>query len=305
MVTDWRSTLDEAKSGDFGIIGDPVAHSLSPVFQTPALGRWWTLAGRRSADAPVYRLFHVAPIDLPEAVSELHRKLAGWNVTVPHKTAVVELMDRVDSFAHETGAVNTVKVEQGALVGYNTDGLGFARALDEDMDVRPQTAVVLGAGGTGQVIVHQLLALEVERIYWWNRTPDRLAPLLAALPDERKAVRPVTDPRALKAACAEAGLIVNATSVGLKAGDGPPAPGLEFRRGAAAFDVIYHRETAFLKQARRSGAIVCGGLPMLLYQGAAAFEIWTGEKAPVGLMKQALIKAVHEKGIEPVWPSDI
>ena len=161
---------------------------------------------------------------------------------------------------------------------------------------------MLGSGGTGQVIVHQLLALDVGEIYWWNRTDERIRPLVERIRDGNRKIRIVGDSKGLAEACHSADIVVNATSVGLNSADGIPVNGLKFRPGQAAFDVVYHRETSFLREAKAAGAHACGGLPMLLYQGAAAFEIWTGSAAPVEMMKSALLKAVKEKGIEPVWP---
>jgi shikimate dehydrogenase len=305
-MTDWRATMESSRPGDFGIIGDPVDHSLSPAMQGPALDRWWRLSGQPAATAPAYRMFHVPPAEVPDALEEIRRrKLMGVNVTVPHKTAVVPRLDRLDSFAKGVGAVNTIKLEVDELAGFNTDGVGFARTLSQDMKLKPKVALVLGAGGTAQVIVHQLLALDVEKIYWWNRTVERLRPLLKSLVRKGSDVETVADAGSVREACAASDLVVNATTVGLKEGDGLPADDLEFRAGLSAFDVIYNHETAFLSQARAAGALVCGGLPMLLHQGAAAFEIWTGETAPVDLMKDSLMKAVQEKGIKPVWPSAI
>ena len=298
------SAFNDARPGDYGIIGDPVAHSLSPAFQNAALSHWWRAQGRDAKDAPVYRLFPVTPADVPAALTAARqRKLAGLNVTVPHKTAVVPHLDGLHTFAKTVGAVNTVKNESGKFIGYNTDGLGFERAVTEDMGVTPDVALVLGAGGTGQVIVHQLLAMDIHRVYWWNRTPSKIAELLEKMPDTDR-VRPVDDEE-IEEICRESDLFVNATSVGLAEGDGLPAPGLVFSDQQAAFDVVYHRRTAFLEAAEAAGALVCGGLPMLLHQGAAAFEIWTGANAPVDVMRRALDAALKEKGINPVWPSVI
>lgn len=301
-MADWREALAASKPGDYGIIGDPIARSLSLRLQQPALDGWWESKSGDPEKTPRYILFHVHAADLGAFMREVKgRKLAGFNVTVPHKTAVLPHLDRLDSFAKVVGAVNTVKLEGSGLAGYNTDGPGFSTTMKSDLKLSPTSALVLGAGGTGQVIVQMLLALEVPKIYWWNRTLDRVRPLVERLADAER-VALVGDAKALAARCGEADLVVNATSAGLNAGDGLPAPGLVFRKGQAAFDVVYHRDTDFLKEARKAGARVCGGLPMLLHQGAEAFRIWTGVPAPVELMKAALLKAVKEKGIEPVWP---
>lgn len=301
-MADWREALAAAKPGDFGIIGDPILHSMSLRLQQPALDLWWREKGGHHEKTPRYILFHVHAADLRAFVHESKfRRLAGFNVTVPHKTAVMPHLDRLNDFARVVGAVNTVKLENGGFNGYNTDGPGFARTLSNDLNLSPESALVLGAGGTGQVIVHQLLALDVGRIYWWNRTADRIRPLVDRFENAAR-VTIAGDLKGVAESCGRADLVVNATSVGLNPNDGMPAPGLRFRGGQTAFDVVYHRETSFLKEARMAGARVCGGLPMLLHQGADAFKIWTGANAPVELMKSALLKAVKEKGIDPVWP---
>lgn len=300
-MADWREALAAAKPGDYGVIGDPILHSLSLRLQQPALDQWWREKGGHHEKTPRYILFHVHAADLRAFVQEAKfRRLAGFNVTVPHKTSVMSHLDRLDSFARTVGAVNTVKLEGHGYAGYNTDGYGFARALRE-MSLAPQTALVLGAGGTGQVIVHQLLALDVKKIYWWNRSAGRLSSAPREI-TQHPAVHLMEAAVSLAAAGGDVELVVNATSVGLKADEGLPIPGMNFQNVKAAFDVVYHRNTVFLQEAKAAGAKVCGGLPMLLYQGAEAFRIWTGTEAPVELMKTALLKAVKEKGIEPVWP---
>ncbi len=296
--------FNDARPGDFGIIGDPVAHSLSPAMQNAAITHWWRTQGRDPAAVPEYRLFPVSAAEVQQAISLVReRKLAGINVTVPHKIAVVPFLDDLHRFASRVGAVNTILNENGRLTGYNTDGLGFERAVTEDMAITPDAALVLGAGATAQVIVNQLIAMDVEQIFWWNRTGDKVTDLIEKMPKGLN-LRGVSADE-IGDICRECDLMVNATSVGLHDTDGLPAPGLVFSGEQAAFDVVYHRSTAFLAAAEKAGAFVSGGLPMLLHQGAAAFEIWTGENAPVDLMRKALDAALIQKGIKPIWPSDI
>ena len=296
-----HAALRSAKPGDFGIIGDPVDHSLSPAMQNAALAAWWRDRSK-NGPAPIYHRFPVTAGELPEALPLLKQAgLSGLNVTVPHKIAVARLV-RPRDFAAEVGAVNTIVFGAGGMEGFNTDGPGFERAVREDLGWQPEgaAALVLGAGGTGKVFVHRLAAMKVARVYWWNRNPARVEEERASLPASVVAASTEDLPRV----SVEASLIVNATSVGLREADPLPADGLRFRKGQAAFDAIYHRETAFLRAAGQAGARRVGGLSMLLYQGALAFEIWTGARAPVEIMRAALTKTLEEKGQRALWQFD-
>lgn len=300
-MNDWRSVLSEASPGDYGILGDPVEHSLSPAMQNAAFSRRLGNGGRST---PRYHRFHVAASDIAEFFSVIKAKpLAGMNVTVPYKRTVIPYLDKVDDLAAQLESVNTIRAVTGQLHGYSTDRDGFITSLKR-LRWNGKSALVLGGGGTASTIVSALNAMELSLVLWWNRTPSKVLRSL-----EREAHgRPVFQARLSTDLAQEAksvDMIVNATSVGLKDGDGLPADGLSFKPGQMAFDVVYHRETDFLKRAREAGALTCGGLPMLLYQGVAAFKIWTGDEAPVNEMKDALLKAVTEKGIRPVWPSAI
>lgn len=276
--------FNSVKPGDFGIIGDPIEHSLSPKFQQPALDYWWESTGRPHSTVPTYHRFHIKANELLAAMGDLRAlELQGFNVTLPHKESMLELVNSLDESAARMGAVNTVLHQKGRWVGYNTDGYGFLAALKEmECDPRPARVLVLGLGGTGNVIIRTLLGIGVSELLYWNRSPEK------TITTEDKRLRRLTGFDELVKESPTVDLIVNCTSVGLKEGDGLPAPGLTFRSGQSVFDVIYNRETEFLRQARAAGACVSNGLSMLLYQGAKSFEIWTGTKAPLDLMKKSL-----------------
>jgi shikimate dehydrogenase len=282
------------KPGDVGIIGDPIDHSLSPVIQNAAFHTWSGVFKEDGRRAPEYHTFHVRETELKEALALMQRcKMRGLNVTIPHKVAAVGLMTRLDPLASKVGAINTILSTEEGLIGYNTDGDGFGQALHYDLEFEAEkkTALVLGAGGTARVIIHKLLDIGIERVFLWNRHAERAANLAKEFSGPLSLVSDAQ----VEAVSNGADLIVNTTSVGLKEGDGLPAPQLSFHIGQCVFDVIYNRETKLLSDARAAGARVVGGTKMLIYQGARAFEIWTAAPAPVEVMHVALEKALRYK----------
>jgi shikimate dehydrogenase len=162
-----------------------------------------------------------------------------------------------------------------------------------DFNPEGKTVLVLGAGGTGRVITFSLLDMLAQKVFLWNRSPGPLEAVLKDQDEDVERIVPLQTPLDLIHAMKEAALVVNATSVGLNLKDGLPAEGLKFTPYHVVFDVIYHRETALLQQARMAGAKTSGGLGMLVYQGARSFEIWTGSPAPLEIMKTVLSQTVQ------------
>jgi shikimate dehydrogenase len=241
------------KPGDAGIIGNPIEHSLSPKMQIPALKAWWTESGRPQDSAPTYHRFLVEVDELEKALElVLNRHLIGVNVTIPFKRAVVPRLNSVDSFAATVSSVNTIKREGGQLLGFNTDGDGFEMALKNDLGFSPsgKSVLVLGLGGTGIVLINQLLNMDIGKIFYWNRNLNKT--LGAEKSDSRLAL---LSEKEVAETSAQVDLIVNATSVGMKEKDGLPVPKMHFREGQFVYDVIYNRETALIKQAREVGLI--------------------------------------------------
>ena len=276
--------FNSVKPGDFGIIGDPVAHSLSPKMQQPALRWWWEQLGRPASSAPTYHRFQIPKAELARALNDLRpMELHGFNVTLPHKEGMLEMVNSLDESAARVGAVNTVLHQKGRWIGYNTDGYGFLAALKE-MQCNPKgrRVLVLGLGGTGTVVIRTLLGIGVSDLLYWNRSPEK------TLDTEDPRLRRLEGATEIARESPEVDLIVNCTSVGLREGEGLPAPGLNFRKDQSVFDVVYNRQTEFLRQARAAGADVADGMAMLLHQGAKSFEIWTGAKAPLDLMRKSL-----------------
>lgn len=263
-----------------GVIGDPVAHSLSPVMHNAAFAAL-------GLDA-TYELWPTPLPALPERIAYLRAGgVLGANVTVPHKQAVMPLIDRLTGVARLVGAVNTIVVEDSELLGDNTDVAGFTHAVVERRpDWSPDRAVVLGAGGAARAVLVALTRLGASTVLLTNRTLERAQSLATALPSVPIEVRPWDG---LHDTLAGADLLINATSLGWHAGELPIGPRLldDLALDALVADLTY-RETDLLRAAAAAGRDVLDGLPMLVYQGAASFECWTGRTAPVAVMREAV-----------------
>ena len=275
-----------------GIIGFPIGHSISPVFQQAALDHLGIKAS--------YQAWEVEPDSLAAFIGGLRSPdVLGINVTVPHKEAVIPLVDGVDDWATAAGAVNTVVNRNGVLMGHNTDGAGFLRALREAANFEPRgrRALVLGAGGAARGVVLALAREGAESITIANRTQDRAQQLCRVAADNGLQAQDISlDPGALAQAAASAELIVNCTTLGMTHGPEEHRSLLSWEQippTALVNDLVYNpQETPLLKEARRAGASVLGGLPMLVYQGAASLEMWTGREAPVAVMLEAAARAM-------------
>ncbi|MBI4310447.1 MAG: shikimate dehydrogenase [Chloroflexi bacterium] len=274
-----------------GIIGYPLGHSLSPVFQQAALDH----AG---IDAR-YEAWPTPPDQVPQRVRSLREPdVLGANVTVPHKEAVLSHLDRLADMARRIGAVNTIVNRNGALEGHNTDVAGFMRALREDagFDPRGKRVLLLGAGGAAKAAAFGLADAGVAWLAIANRTVERARELVASLPEGASSRALPLDHGAL-ATDGPWDLIVNTTTLGMAgsaaAGETPLEASL-IPGGALVYDIVYNPEaTPLLAAARKAGARTLGGLPMLIYQGAEAFRLWTGVEAPVGVMFEAARKALR------------
>jgi shikimate dehydrogenase len=278
-----------------GILGDPVAHSLSPQMQN---------AGLESCGLKLrYARFEIDSGELPTAL-DLLRKLdfAGVNLTVPHKIAALEFMDDVDEHARQIGAVNTIKIDDGKLRGFNTDGKGFSRAIREEfsVDLRDLRVLVLGAGGAARAIALQCAKENCERLVIANRTIEKAGDLAKELRDffaGPKVFGPVPrlqaipwEESAFRFQIANIDLVVNTTSVGLNRADASPIPARLLAPHLMIYDTIYSSvRTPFVSAALESGARGANGLSMLLHQGALAFEIWFEREAPLDAMRAALL----------------
>jgi shikimate dehydrogenase len=263
------------------VIGDPVAHSLSPVLHQPALDQLGIPA--------VYERWHTTAADLVSRVEGLRgKKFFGASVTVPHKVAVKDLVDEVSPAARRAGAVNTIVNRDGALFGDNTDIYGFGVTMAGGLGGRtPQVAVVLGAGGAARAVVLALEAAGAAEIVVFNRDVERAARLAREL--DPAPVRPMRlDEQSLERELPRANVLVNATSLGWHPGETPIAlPRLDLLPAGTLVADLTYRDTDLLLAAQRRGLKTVDGLPMLVHQGARAFELWTGSAAPVETMLAA------------------
>ena len=272
----------------YGIFGHPVSHSLSPLMHNSAFAAL-------GLDC-VYTAFDVHPDDIGKAADAIRALgISGVNVTIPHKQAIIPHLDEVSPDAKHTGAVNTVKNEGGRLTGYNTDVGGFMRDAREELGISPEGASVLllGAGGAARAVISAFGMNGAKRIAIANRTPGKAEKLAEEFgrffPDTT--IYPVDsgDPGAMTKELGLTDLLVNSTSGGMEGASGLEINIGALRDGAAVYDLVYKpRETKLVKEAKALGHKAVGGLGMLLYQGALSFEIWTGENAPVDVMRKAI-----------------
>jgi len=268
-----------------GIIGHPVEHSLSPLFQNAALS---------SLGLPfVYLAFDILPSHLEKALEAMRIfSIRGFNVTVPYKEKVIPFLDVLEEEAQIIGAVNTIVNEEGKLVGYNTDGVGLYRSLDKKgLNIKGKKALLLGAGGAARAVVWALWKKGIASISICNRTQERgedLADWIRANFSLEVEVEEWKKIREQKPLGQEVGIIVNATSLGLK-GEEVPLSWDTLSSSVWVVDIVYRKGlTPLVKEAQKRGIRSFDGKEMLLYQGAESFSLFTGKKAPLGVMERAL-----------------
>ena len=268
----------------YGIMGYPIAHSLSPMMHT--------FAFRQQHLDCVYLPFPVAPDQLAPAVAgAVALGVCGFNVTIPHKEAIMAHLDDVSAAARAIGAVNTVHVRDGRTMGYNTDGEGFLQPLHAlHLPLTDTMTCMLGAGGAARAVAMALLEAGCPVLVIANRTHERAVRLVAVLQKHFPQAQVQAVPFAEAAPVArQSGLLVNATSVGLPNASGALLPDTCFRPGQVVYDLVYRPlYTPLLQAARRGGATIVPGLDMLIGQGAAAFQIWTGVQFPVEAVRSLL-----------------
>jgi shikimate dehydrogenase len=274
----------------YGIFGYPIDHSLSPLMHNTAFAH-------HGIDA-LYLPFAVHPAHIEiaiKAIAALH--ICGVNVTIPHKQAVMAWLDNLAPEARLIGAVNTIHLRDGGLHGYNTDGIGFLRALEEaGGEVAGRTVMLLGAGGAARAIGVQLCLSGIRRLYLANRTATRAHALAAFLkqnvPHADISVVSMGE-SSLAAHLPRTDIVVNATSVGMHPRDPLVLPSTALSPQHLVCDIVYRPlHTPLLRAAQQQGARTVDGLGMLLHQGAKAFEIWTEHAFPMPLVRARLLEAL-------------
>ncbi|HQD40523.1 MAG TPA: shikimate dehydrogenase [Bacillota bacterium] len=281
-----------SKTSLVALFGDPVEHSISPQIQNQAF---------KTLQLPlVYLAFRVSKEELPQAVAGAWAMgFMGFNVTIPHKQAMLSLVDELAPSARILGAVNTVRREGKKLIGYNTDGEGFTRAMQEELGITPEGKrfLLLGAGGAARAVALTLAQQGAERIIVANRTVERaqsLAQDIAAIGGDVTAISLEGLPRWTETAQ----VIINTSPMGMypNVDQEPLLPEELIHQDHVVCDLIYNpRSTRLLVQAAKKGARTMDGLGMLLWQGALACEIWTGKLPPIAPLEAAASRALAEK----------
>lgn len=274
------------KTSVVGIIGNPIRHSLSPVMQNAA----FAVGGLDY----IYVPFAVSPENLEQAVTGLRALgVCGFNVTIPHKTAIIPFLDRLDESADSAGAVNTVKLCGTSLIGYNTDGDGLVDALATELNFLPgaDQILVIGAGGAARGAIAALCRSGAKNIVLCNRSLDNARSIMQDMSVRYPATRiDVVDTTQVD--CELLGLtslLLNTTSLGMKGERIEYINITHLPVHAKVYDMVYSSSgTPLVKETSASGLQAVNGLGMLVAQGERAFEIWTGQKPPEGIMRQTL-----------------
>jgi len=286
--------LVSGKTKICGLIGDPVEHSMSPAMQNAAfreLGLDYT-----------YVPFRVKSAELGQAVAGMRAlNIRGLNVTVPHKVAVVQFLDELNPLAEKIGAVNTIVNDDGVLTGYNTDAAGFLQALlEREIEPGGKNVVILGAGGASRAIsfiladrgAHLVILNRALELDWAKELARRISQTFTKEVEALELSR-----ENLSRVLGKADILVNATSVGMSpTADGTPVPADLLRPDLIVYDIVYNpMKTRLLRESEAVGASTIGGVDMLVWQGALAFEKWTGRKAPVELMKREALRLLKSQ----------
>lgn len=269
----------------YGIFGYPVKHSKSPTFQIAAFLQLGLNA--------VYIPFQVKPENLQKAIESIKvLDIKGVNITIPFKEESLKYVDELSEEVRVIGALNTIKNLDGYLIGYNTDCYGFVKGLKElEEKVEGKRVLVIGAGGASKAVIYGLLKEGIDRIYLSNRTVQRAVDTVQKFKEHYRLADRIINPIGLEEidrVLEYVDIIVNTTSVGLKDSDSPLFDYRRLKPHHTVVDIIY-RKTELLQKAEAIGCKYQDGYPMLLYQGARSFEIWTGREAPVEVMRQALL----------------
>ena len=275
----------------FAVLGHPSGHTLSPVMHNASM--------QTLGFDGIYLALDVHPDRLMEVLPSMALMgFGGVNLTVPHKEIAFRGLEKLDDTAKLFGAANTVEFTEDGMVGHNTDGYGFLKALEAAFGktVEGDSIFVLGCGGAGRATALQAATAGAKALVLADIDPDRVRRLkdeIRGLTPNVEVVEALCDCEKTDL-CRACDLVVQASPIGMKEGDPSLLPPEAFRAGQRAFDLIYmYPETAFLTTAREAGAGIANGLGMLLHQGARAFEIWTGIEPDVLAMRKALEAAVY------------
>lgn len=274
------------KTNIVGLIGNPVEHSMSP----PMHNAVFDYLGLDF----VYVPFNVEKNALYDSIQGARALgIKGLNVTIPHKTRVMEFLDVIDEAAELIGAVNTIKFEEDVAIGYNTDGIGAVKALEEITSVNSKKVVIIGAGGAARAVAFQLILSGIESLTIINRTPEKALKLKNEIVSKVESNVFCGNLEIMEKEVSNADILIDTTPIGMypHIDDEPVIRAEMMHSDLVVNDLVYNPlETVLLKEAEKVGAKGVSGLKMLIYQGAEAFKIWTGVDAPVSIMEKNLLK---------------
>lgn len=270
-----------------GLLGYPLGHSMSPVMQNAAF--------EYCSMNRIYIPVEVKPENLETVVKGISKmNFDGFNVTIPHKIEIMKYLDETDEYARCIGAVNTVKIKDGKLKGYNTDGIGFLRSFEESTKdrIEGKSVFIMGSGGASRAVSMTLALNKAKKMYICNRTFDKASSLADDIKRQTgiQCEAVLFDHEEIKKALQVTDVLINTTSVGMSPNvEESPLDKSFLDNRLTVCDIVYNpRKTRLLKDAEEKGCRVVEGLAMLVYQGAEAFEIWTDVKAPSDVMFEAL-----------------
>lgn len=308
----------------YGLIGCTVKHSFSPAIHNAAF-RYLKDQGKIDYDGE-YRLFEVKPEELEEFLLNPDKvfkdtnnnpvragDVLGFNITIPHKVKAREILEREFPFNKNaplmlqnlhyvkiSGAINTARRVNDKLEYFNTDARGFFKSLEEDLrfDTKGKNVLIVGCGGAGRAVIAALSWRQnkINKIFIYDVSNEAMDSAknhfsnFQYIMDKIKFITVEQMPEVIK----DCQLLVNTSPVGMKEGDGSVVDKKLFHQGLSVYDVVYNRKTQLIKDAESLGRPAKDGLGMLLYQGAEAFELWTGQKAPIEIMRQALQKELEK-----------
>lgn len=280
------------KTSVFGIIGDPVEHSLSPGMHNAAFDS----VGLDH----IYVPFNVKTEELEDAINGARAMgIRGLNITIPHKTEVIKYLDYLDIAAGLIGAVNTIEFGENGAVGHNTDGIGAIRAIEEVTPVKEKKIMVLGVGGAARAISFQLLLSEAENLVISNRTIEKAQELKDDLVEKLDQEVIITDLGSdLKKELEDTDILINTTPIGMypNINHKPLVTADMMHKELIVNDIVYNPlKTGLIMEAEKAGAKTISGIKMLMYQGIESFKIWTGIEPPIEIFQNALLK---EMGLE-------
>lgn len=281
-------TLDK-----YAVIGDPVKHSLSPVMHNAALK-----ALNIQAE---YILKRVKKEELSDFVNYAKKELCGFNITVPHKSAIIPFLDHISEEAKLANSVNTVTVKNGLLYGDTTDGYGLATAISEEFQtkIKGNNFCFIGCGGAVQAVSFYFAAQGAKSLFFINRTVSKAEELIQRIKENYKGIEleccGTGNDTEIKKFIDNSVVAIQGTSLGLNLNDPTPIPPAILHKKISFYDTIY-KKTPMIKYAMENDINYADGRSMLLHQGAKAFSIWTKQEAPIDVMRENLYSAIDKKG---------